>query len=162
MFVSDLCVWDRIMYRLECTVPGSFAHAALSISGINSSSPCSAISDFLCEVEAGLHVHPNSGVVRKYLARRRAVSVVIGVCSAAIRSMRVRGRLSFFASAPAPSSEGLDTPRGGFAWMDRRKDMSHLKLPVCPRLAFNGSQLFQRLRYRHLSMKHRSICATGH
>lgn len=44
--------------------------------------------------------------------------------------------------------------------MDRRKDMSHLKLPVCPRLAFNGSQLFQRLRYRHLSMKHRSICAT--
>jgi hypothetical protein len=33
----------------------------------------------------------NFGVVRKYLTRRNAVSVVIGVCSAAIHSMRVRG-----------------------------------------------------------------------
>ena len=44
-YVHGLGQADRIMYRLECTVLGSFAHAALSISGINSSSPCSAISE---------------------------------------------------------------------------------------------------------------------
>ena len=75
---------DRLELFRASAGPG---YAALSISRISSSSLRSAISSVLRSKLACMFIQ-NSGVVRKYFARRSAVYVGIDVCSAAIRSMR--------------------------------------------------------------------------
>ena len=68
----------------------------------------------------------NSGVVLKNLPSRRAVSVLIPILSATIRSMRVRGTCKLIGQCVGRHFERLRRARAGFHRVDRWQEIIQL------------------------------------